>query len=443
MSSTTQPGHNIEAEAALLGSMMLSPKVCRQMVRELRVDDFFRPGHQIIFNALIKLTDEGCEVDPIVIRNQLTETGNLDDVGGMDYMTQLMECVPSAAKADNFAKIVREKRVQRDMLDHANQLAGGALLTEIDSNDDRFSHWCQSYIAVRDSHVRSSKIPPSIKEIFTAIDTEMTNVICGNKPRASDATTGFECLNNLIGGFFEGHQIVVGGFSGDGKTAFAFESIIQSTLANGAPWLIISCEMDRGDIMRRFIQSRTGIPVICQRLGKIVEAQYQEICDVMEKYRSLPIYLVDRRSTLDQVYIMALKIQAQHGRLGGIALDYLQLFKNQQPSSWRSWNDAEDLNAIVDRMKEMAKELSCATMVLSQFNRDSQKDDRPPKLTDLKGSGGIENSADVVLLLHRPNKAEENKGSELADVYVAKARFARPGKVTMRFTPSKALWGEA
>jgi replicative DNA helicase len=443
MSRTLQPNHNMEAEMALLGSMMLTGKVCRRMARDVREDDFFRPGHQHIFAALQKISDEGVEPDLVILRNQLTEAGHIENVGGMDYLIQIAECVPSSANAEHYAKIVREKRVQRDMLDHANQLAGGALQTEIESNDDRFSHWARSFEAVRASHSRSSKIPPSIREIFAEIDTVMVDILGGMKPEASEATSGFLSLDKLIGGFFPGHQVVVGGYSGDGKTAFAFESIIQSVLANGAPWLIISCEMDKEDILRRFIQSRTGIQVICQQKGFVKEDQYQEICDVMEKYRKLPIYIVDRRTTLDQIYIMALKIQSQHGRLGGIAVDYLQLFKNQQPSSWRTWNDAEDLNAIVDRLKEMAKELRCSTLVLSQFNRDSQKDDRSPKLTDLKGSGGIENSADLVLLLHRPNKGEEGTGSELAHVYVAKARFARPGKVTLRFTPSKALWGEA
>ena len=441
MSKTFLPSHDIEAEMSALGSMILSDRVCLQLCRDMEASDFFRPAHGLIFESLKKLVKRG-GIDPIMLRAQLIEDGSFTEAGGMDYIIQLAEFVPSAANGIRYAEIVKSKRVQRDMLHESERLSEVAFDSDAEGNDARFQLWVESFNSVRASYSRSSKIPPSLQDIFKGLDGEICDAFEGKSESGSGFSCGFPTLDSVFGGFFPGDQVVIGGYSGDGKTAFAFESVIRSATISNEPWLFISCEMTKEDILRRFIQSRTGISVIDQRQGKIDGLQYQEISEVMEEFHKLPVYIVDQKSSMDQVSAMALKIRNQFGCFGGIAIDYLQLFKNQQPKKNRTWSDAEDLNAIVDTMKDMAKELKGTTVILSQFNRASQKEDRAPKLEDLKGSGGIENSADVVLLLHRSGKDEAREGKEQAHVHIAKARFARPTKVTLNFTPSRVLWSE-
>ena len=428
------PAYSIEAEMSTLGSMILVQNVAERFARELQADDFFRPAHQLVFEAIANVV-KAQEIDIVTLRTELLRRGILGDVGGVDYLLQLAEYVPSAANAMYYAEIVKEKKFVRDSLKVSQSLELASLSSDIEDNAERFQEWIKGFDEIKTSYARSMKVPPTVNEVFKSVDAQICDAF--ETGAAAMFTTGFPSLDAKFGGFFPGDQYVLGGYSGDGKTAMMCELVFRSAAQSKGlmPWLIVSGEMTSQSLMLRFVQSKTGIKVNDVRAGRIDGLQYSEIGSTMEEFHKLPIHIVEKLDTVADVAALAFQVKQKYGTLGGIAVDYVQMMTKGFKK-----DGVQEFDALMNAFKDLAKELSCSTLLLSQMNRESQKESRPPEKRDLKGSGGIEASSDVIMLLHRPNK---NSGHmEPASCIVDKARFDAPGKVSLHFVPSRVLWKE-
>jgi len=409
----------------------MSEKACKELGKDLQPEDFYLPAHQFMFDALAKVGTKG-SADPVLLREQLILDERYQDVGGMEYIIQIAEFVPSAANATHYAKIVKDKRFQRDMASMADKMRSASFDANFETNEDRVSLCEESFKLIRESFSRVNQMSPSFGDILKQVDSELCNTFSLGQT-AKAYSTGFLGLDEHVTGFFPGDQVIIGGWTGDGKTAFLGESLVRSALRNGTVSLFNSGEMKSGDVIRRIIQSRSGVSVGRQRSGKFDGNDYQEMASVMEEHFKIPVYIEDKLMKPDQLYAKAIRIKREHGRIDRIGLDYIQML-----NKFTRRGGVDEMDSMMYEYKDMAKELECTTLLLSQFNTESQKDPRPPRLGDLKGSGGIAASADWVLLLHRPNPVKV--GRESADCYVAKARFGPVGRVGLDFIPDRATW---
>lgn len=427
------PPSNPEAEMSVLGSMVLDVQVAKELSRDMDREDFFTPGHGILFDAICGVSESG-QVDVVLLRERLIADESLQDVGGWDYVIQVCNFVPSPANYRRYAKIVKDKRFQRDMKTVADKLRSASFDANFETNEDRMALIEESFKGIRDSFSRVNRISPSIGDIMRQVDAELCDTFTlGNTAKAF--TTGFPSLDAHVSGFFPGDQVIIGGWTGDGKTAFVGESMVKAAAMQGTVSLFNSGEMKSCDVVRRIIQSRSGVSVGRMRRGDFDGNDYQGMSDVMEEHYKLPVYIEDKLMKPDQLYAKAIRIKREHGRIDRIALDYIQML-----GKFTRRGDVGEMDSMMYEYKDMAKELGCTTLLLSQFNTESQKDARPPRLGDLKGTGGIAASADWVLLLHRPNPIKH--GRESASCYVAKARFGPVGKVALDFIPDRATWVE-
>ena len=452
------PAFSIEAEMSTLGSMILSQKVAEQLSKEMEADDFFRPAHQTIFTAICHVI-KTMQINLVTLRTELLSRGVLGDVGGMDYIMQLAEYVPGGSNANHFSEIVKDRKFIRDSVKAAQDLQLVSLSSDVEHNAGRMDAWEKSIADVRKSFVRIGKEPKSLNAVFKDMDAGICKAFEGEGPKAFK--TGFPSLDRVFRGFFPGRQYFLGGYSKDGKTAMLCELIfksaklayekeysIEKNMAEvekrqfdpskviGAPWVVFTGEMSERELLARFIQSRTGIDSNDILLGEINGEQYQEIGDVMEEFHRLPIHVVERLGTIEDIHRECMKISQKYGRLAGFGVDYIQLM-----TSAFKRDGVREFDALMYGFKEIAKELNCSSLLLSQLNRDSKKSEGPPVMEQMKGSGGIEASADVVMMLHRPNRGE-NVSRENATCYVRKNRFGPEGFASLHFVPSRVLWKE-
>lgn len=430
---------NIEAEKAVLGSMILSAVAVRKGLSLLTETDFFRPGHQIIFGAIRSLAECGKGVDLVTLRGQLGS--QLVEAGGIDYLMQAAEYVPSAANIEHYAGIVKEKATRRRLIGLARQIDELAS----DEEDDSATIISNSLSKLRTiaSGSEKSKLQ-SLRSVMLEWDSFLTE-----ENEQTVYTSGFRCLDEKIGGFGPGDQIIIAAYSGMGKTAFAFESILlNSSKENANPWLIFSKEMSATQLVSRFVQSRTGISVNRQRQRDLRESDLQNIANAMEEFYTLPIYIIDTGDVTPQVIQTQIdEVVSKHGRIGGVMIDYLGM----AVKSTGKTNRAEAVEQFCFDTKDLAKANQCTMMILSQLSRESVKTESKipsaPQLHHLKESGGIEASADLVLAIHRPEYWESKKEGRpekkaVAEIHILKARYATPCKVEMFFTPWQARFTE-
>ncbi len=423
------PSWSNDAEQGLLGSMLASNRACIDTIKEMQPEDFFVLGHAHIFSA-IKEISIGGEVDIITLRNQLVASETLADAGGMDYVMQLLEMVPSAANAPYYAKIVKDKKFQRDMSSVSVKIRSAAFDANFETNEERFELIETSMKELRESYSRVNRVSPSLRSVVMDLADDLCNSFNGVDQKSR--STGWRCLDNALSGWFPGDQVIIGAFTGDGKTAFMSDAVLRCA-ARGGVCLIGSGEMTAKSLAMRMVQAETGVAVGDMRRGTFDGNQYNAMDAAMAKLMKLPVYIEDKLLKPDQLYAKAMRIKREHGALDVITQDYAQLL-----TRFCKRGGVDEMDAMMNEYKDMAKDLGATTLILSQYNTESQKENRPPTLKDLKGTGGIVASADWVLLLHRPDK--KKWGRESAACYVAKARFGSPQKLDMDFLAHHATW---
>lgn len=431
--------HSIEAERALLAACMRenSAEVITDCINaKINADSFFRPAHRNVFAALLDLNDHGREVDEITVEEKLHSMGLLDESGGRAYINEVSESVGSTAFASNWMEIVKEKALLRQLIRLSNQTVEKCY----DGQED-----ITTFLSEVESEIYKigeSQVSDTAQKIGKPLDKviKMINDILAKRHTSYGTRTGFLDLDRLTFGFHPGEMIVLAARPSVGKTSFAMniaENVAIPGPSNPEPKavLVFSLEMSSESLAQRVLCSRAGVNMNKLRDGFSSREEQQSIVEAAGEIKKAEI-IVDDQGSLNvlEVRAKARRVSSRHDNLGLVVVDYLQLIAGMDNRASRENQIAE----ISRGLKSMAKELSVPVLVLSQLNRESEKEKREPRMSDLRESGAIEQDADVVLLLHRPRSddQEENQRSEDIEkigMILAKQRNGPTGAIDLAF----------
>lgn len=429
--STTQetaPLWDVAAERAVLGGMMLSQRAIAAAAEALAPADYYRPAHEAIHQAILELDARGEAADPITVGAELDRRGDLARVGGPSYLHGLASSVPTAANAEYYAEIVHERARLRRLVQAGTRIAQEG--AQEGADPDAIAARAQADIAeaLGDSdHPEAGPIADGFEAYVDALEDLQRN------GRARGVPTGFADLDRLTGGFHPGQVIIVAGRPGLGKTALATDFARSASIRHGRPSVIFSLEMDRTELTHRLVSAQARIPLHHLRhQGEMTDEDWDRFAKVTPRITAAPLTIDARpNQTVTQIRSECRRLK-QRGGLDLVVIDYLQLL---QPATRKTENRQVEVSAMSRAIKLMAKELAVPVVLLAQLNRGpEQRHDKLPILADLRESGSLEQDADVVILLNRPDAYErESPRAGEADLIVAKHRNGPQSTITVAF----------
>ena len=421
------PPQNIEAERSLLGSIIIDREAINKVADFMRPEDFYNKAHQSIYKAVFALFERREPIDLLSISNKLAEVKLLDDIGGISYISSLVASVPTSAHVNSYAKIVQKKKMLRDLIDTAHHIIGLGY-QEDDDVENLLDEAEKKLFAVSNRSLTKTFLP-----LDKLVLDEAMNRITSQHDEIRGCRTNFPELDDTLGGLQKSDLIILAARPSVGKTAFALNMALNVAKQN-IPVGIFSMEMSLDQIVDRFLALESGVSLHHLRTGKLGE----ELQDVAETLRSLPIYVDDTPSpNILQMRAMARRLQAERG-LGLLIVDYLQLM-----SSRRNYDSpVQQVTEISRGLKGLAKELNIPIVAVSQLSRAvEQREGHKPRLSDLRDSGSIEQDADLVMFIHRDDKInfekakKENKVNR-AQVVIAKHRNGPTGEIGFYVDPA-------
>lgn len=421
------PPQNIEAEQGVLGSILLKSDVLHDVVPFLRVDDFFRDAHQVIYRAMLDLYELGSPVDLTTLRDELTRRGRLKAIGGMDYLAEILGSVPHAANGVYYAQIVRGKSITRKLVE-----CGTRMIHDGYSND--FTH--EELLEAAEREIFSIAEGQATGDTVTAAEgvaSAWERIIARQESRhaVTGVASGYFDLDDLLGGFQPGQLIVLAARPSMGKSALALNIVEHVAIEGKLPTLFVSLEMEHVEISERLICALSGVDGDKLRRSRgLVSTDYGPLATAKEAIAAAPLFIDDTSSrSMLEILANARRLKRRHN-LGLVVIDYVQLVAPDQSRDSRQ----EQVAKATRRLKTMARDLEVPVIALSQLNREVEsREDHKPRLSDLRESGALEQDADVVLLLSRPDHYEATERPGEADLIVAKNRNGSTGLVRLTF----------
>ncbi len=425
------PPANIEAEQGVLGALMLEDGLLPEVASFLEAEDFYRDSHQRIYRVILELAETSRRVDGVTVAEELERRGEYQAVGGFDGLRRIVDSTPNAANGVYYARIVRQKAVARRLLEECNEIT-----RRIYANQHTADELCDDaerrVLAVNEA--RASGDPEPIGE--TAV-----RAMVALDARAGGATpgllSGFDDLDELTDGFHPGKLYVLAARPGVGKSALALNIADYVGFEGGRPVLFVSLEMTAGELSDRFLMARAQVDgdllKVPSRMGESCRQRLEYVAREVAPQSRLSVF-DPSHLTITQLAARARRHRHRHG-LGMLVVDYLQLVDGQRQ---RGENREQEIARISRRLKAVAKELKIPVIALSQLNRavESRGGNRPG-LADLRESGQIEQDADCVILLHRPELYDPNDHPGEAYAIVAKNRGGKVGQKTLKYVKSQ------
>lgn len=427
------PPHNIEAERATLGAVLLDGEVISTVLRFLRTGDFYSSSHQKIFKAIIDLFNRGETIDLISLTDRLSAAGEMEAVGGTAYISSLTDEVPTSANVAYYAKIVKDRSVRRQLL----RISGGLLSQAYDEGLETrvlIEEAEQKIFEITDSqHTDSYRgVHDIIAETIEAIEK-----LYHTKDSYTGVPSGFPDLDNMTSGFQKSEFIVIGARPSVGKTAFALTMAANMAIHRKVPIGFFTLEMADMALMQRLLSSEARINSEKLRTGMLRPADFHNLTEAAGRIYEAPMFIDDTPN------IKLLDLRAQARRMKSkedikvLFIDYIGLI---EPENKANVPRHEQVAEISRSIKSLARELQIPIICLSQVGRQSEG--KPPTLADLRESGSIEQDADVVLFLHREredsrdNRDGHSPGNIETDLVLAKQRNGPVGTVKLAFLPS-------
>ncbi len=421
------PPQDNTAEQSVLGSMLLSKDAIADVIEVVRGGDFYRPAHETLFDAVIDLYGRGEPADAVTVSAELQRRGELAKVGGAPYLHTLVAGVPIAANAGYYAQIVREKAILRRLVDAGTRIAQMGYAEQGDVDDVVDAAQSEVYnVAER----RTSEDYLPLAEILPATIDEM-EAIESRDGRSGGVPTGFVDLDELTNGFHPGQMVVVAARPGAGKSTLGLDFCRSASIKHGLSSAIFSLEMNRVEISMRLLSAEARVSLQEMRTGKLSETSWQKLVRRMGDVSSAPLFIDDSANlTMMEIRAKSRRLKQRHD-LKLIVIDYLQLMTSGKRVESRQLEVSEFSRQI----KLLAKELDVPIVAISQLNRGpEQRIEKKPMLADLRESGAIEQDADMVVLIHRPDMYErEHERAGEADLIVAKHRAGPVRDVTVSF----------
>lgn len=427
------PPQDVDAEKSLLGALMLSDEILPEILTVLKPADFYEPRHQKIFQAMLALYDAHQPVDLLTLTNQLKSTKELREIGGAPYLTELSNFTPAATHAKTYADIVEKASVRRRLIKAGNEIATKAYADDANA-DNLIGEAERALFEVSDKIVRSDYVPMDqlLTNAFDRIEE-----LHKNKGALRGLKTGFRDLDNKTAGLQKGDLIIIGARPAMGKTTFAQNLAYNIADINKKGVLFFSMEMAAGEIVDRMISDVSGVDNWKMRTGNLSDAEFSQIGEALAEMDELPIY-IDDTSSMTVVELRNKARRAMHDhQIGVIIVDYLQLIAG---SERYAGNRVQEVTEISRGLKILARELEVPVVALAQLSRSvTGRDDPRPVLSDLRESGSIEQDADLVMFLHRPDyykQHDENyEETHITELLIAKHRHGAIGKIELYFHP--------
>jgi replicative DNA helicase len=423
------PPQFVEGERAILGGILLENDALPKVISVLSPDDFYREAHRHIYKAIINLFNKNEPVDWVTLTAALSETNQLDVIGGTGFLAELVDAVPSAANIHHYTKIVKEKAILRQLISATTEISTRCY--DENSNIDEFLDEAEQLIfKIGESRIQTGFIGAQelMKGAFETLET-----LYARKENITGVPSGFKDLDALTAGFQRSDLIIIAGRPSMGKTSFALNVAMNAAIESGTATGVFSLEMSKEQIALRILCSKARVNLKSLRTGFLTNEDWGRLILAVGNISDAPLYVDDTPA------ISTLEIRAKARRLkkekdlGLIVVDYLQLMK----ASARSDSREKEISDISRSLKALAKELNVPVIALSQLNRKvEERPNKRPQLADLRESGAIEQDADVILFIYRDevyNKSEDNPKKGEAEIIIGKQRNGPVGMAMATF----------
>jgi replicative DNA helicase len=408
---------SLEAEQAVLGAVLADAQCLMRVLDLIRNRDFFyKKAHQLIYEGFLRLSEKSDNIDLVTVSEHLKNKNELEEVGGRSYLAELTSAAPVSANAEYYAKIVKEKFTLRSMI-----LAGNRIV-ELGHHTDE------------DTEILVDKARESLVHIENVLTTswEQLEERAANKNSLTGLNTGFYDLNSFTSGLQKSDLIILAARPSMGKTALALNIAENVALINRSPVAIFSLEMGKEQLVQRLLCSRAEIDSSRVRTGQLRDDDWAKLGSAMGELGEAPIFIDDSAGvTVMELRGKCRRLKAQHGDLGLVIIDYLQLIEGRSNND----NRVNQMGEISRGLKLLARELNVPIIALSQLSRAVEsRQDKRPMLSDLRDSGAIEQDADIVLMIYRDEYYNpETEKAGIADLIIAKQRSGPVGSLELVF----------
>ena len=421
---------NLEAEQAVLGSLLIDPDAIIKVSTTLRDTDFYRERHQWIYSALLTLHERREPADFVTLVDELERNEQLDGVGGPAYVTELINSTPTAIYVDHYARIVERTATLRRLIGAAGQIAEMAY-DESNDTDDVVDRAERLIFGISESRIHRDLTPLSklMPDVVDQID-----FLARHQDRLMGVPTGFVLLDKMLGGFQKSDLVIVAGRPGMGKSSLGLSIAQNAAMRHNASVAVFSLEMSSEQVVQRLLAIETAIDSHRLRLGQIDEEEWPVLVDAANTLAGSHIFIDDTPgATMMEIRSKARRLYAERG-IDLILVDYMQLMSGGG-SGHRGENRQQEISFISRSLKGLARELNVPVIALSQLSRAVEsRANNKPVLSDLRESGSIEQDADVVIFVYREDYYnEETDRQNIADLMVAKHRHGTTGSVSLYF----------
>ena len=429
--------HSREAEEAVVGAVLINPEVYYDVAQFLQADDFYIHRNKWIWEAFTRLHEQRTPIDMLTLSDELDRVGQLAELGGPAYLTALINQVPSSLNAESYGRIVEAHSIRRKMINAANQIASLAYNEEalVDTVMDEAE---KAVFNVSERRLKHDLVPISsvLSEYYDRIDD-----LAKRSDEIFGVPTGFIDLDRLLSGLQPSDLLIIAGRPGQGKSGFLLSVAKNAALTHKKHVAVFSLEMSNEQVVQRLMAQETGIDSQRLRTGKLAEEEWPLFTHAIEVFSDTKIFLDDTPAiTPLQLRTKCRRLHMEYG-LDLILIDYLQLMGGDT----RTDNRVQEVSYISRNLKVLARELNVPVLAAAQLSRAvEQRSDKRPVLSDLRESGSLEQDADIVMFIYRPDQYEKDTVKQnVAEIIVAKHRNGPVGSVELIFRSSLAKFENA
>ena len=423
--------HDLVAEQSVLGAVFISPKTMISLVDELTPDDFYKPANKIVFKTMLSLLEKGEPIDATTMVSALTNQGDISNIGGINYVVELVNSTPTSKNVEHYAKLVKEKATLRKVIAKLSESLSSAYQGDISINEI-IEKTEKSILDISNQNVGNG-----FRNVADILDTHMQIVETRSQTDGfvTGLSTGFVGLDKITTGLHEGNLIILAARPAMGKTALALNIAKHVATMERKPAVIFSLEMGAEELIERMVASEGMVPGYHLKTGNLSTDEWKRLVHAQSNLYDVPIFVDDTAGIrISEIRSKARKLSQEMGGLGIIIIDYLQLITGSKRE-----NRQQIVSEISRELKILAKDLRVPVIALSQLSRSvEQRQDKRPMLSDLRESGSIEQDADIVAFLYRDayyqkEHADSQEANNVTELILEKNRHGSLGTVKLYF----------
>ena len=425
------PPHSVEAEQAVLGGVLIDNGAWDRIADILTGAHFYRGDHRAVFDAVAGLCEDGQPCDAVTVAERLDRDGQLESSGGLAYLAELTENTPSAANIVAYAEIVRERAVLRDLIRTSAEIADAAFRPQGRTVPDLLDDAERSILEIAERGGAGRRESVAIRDVLSNVMERIDELSRRDNP-ITGVSTGFTDLDRETAGLQHGDLVIVAGRPSMGKTAFAMNIVEAAAIGAELPVVVFSMEMPAEQLTMRMLSSLGRIDQQRVRTGALRDDDWPRLTSGSEMLNRTNIFIVDESAlTPTELHARCRRLRREHGSIGLVVIDYLQLMHVPGTSE----NRATEISEISRSLKALAKELMVPVVACSQLNRRLEdRQNKRPVMSDLRESGAIEQDADLILFIYRDEVYnEESKDKGKAEIIIGKQRNGPIGKIDLTF----------